>query len=111
MRPDIDAPFEPPDGVVHDGRTQMTPRLQRISCLRARGSSSCARALGDRIRSVIHVCHWSEGEIACCGYLWWESDTETSGGEAFARRLERNGWETVGRTQEGSQRPSERVTN
>ena len=60
---------------------------------------------------MVNVCHRSEGVIACCGYLWWDGDTQTVRGETFAWRLEGDGWETVRRTQERSQCPSERVAN
>ena len=107
MRSDINAPPEPPNSVIQDGRAQMTPCLQRVSCLCARGSSARTRALGDRIRSMVHVCHWGEGVISCCSDVRWERDTETSGRQAFSWRLEGNGWKPVSCAQKGRQRPSE----
>ena len=77
MRPDIDTPLEPPSSIIHDARAQMTPRLQCISCLCTRGSSARALALGDRVRSMVHVCDWGKRVTACCGYFWWERDIET----------------------------------
>lgn len=60
---------------------------------------------------MVYVSYRSKGVVACCGYVWRERDTEAGRGEALAWRLESYGWETVGRAQEGSQRPSERVTD
>ena len=78
MRPDIDAPLEPPHRVVNDARSQMTFRLERISPLRTWGGSARALALGDRVRSMVHVRHRSEGVTTGDGYFGWDRDTEPS---------------------------------
>lgn len=58
---------------------------------------------------MVDVCNRGEGVIPCCDYFLRDRDTQTDRSEAFAWRLESNGWETVGSTQEGCQRPSQRV--
>ena len=77
MRPDIDTPPEPSHSVVHDAHAQMTFRFERISCLCTWGGSARTLPLGNRIRSMVNVCHGSEGVVACCGYFWRDRDAET----------------------------------